>query len=202
LSVPTTKRPSEVALKQPESPATQDAVSSQSPSVSPTPIVPAPAIPPAGVQEPASNPEHDSAGVQHSEEEPGARHEEPEDKREETAAKQEEPAKDIATPQLLQDSKQETLSPATQGQPTPALAPETKPATVASWTLREVTNGTAVLAGPSGTLRVTRGDTVPGLGKVTSIVRWGNGWVVAATAGYCTSSPVDHADGICKPYRD
>jgi hypothetical protein len=194
LSLPTTKGPSDVAVKRPDLPATQDAVSSQSAPVTQTPIVPATATPPAVTQEPESASEHDPAGAQHSEEEPGA-------KQEESATKQEETTKDTATPQLP-DSKQETPSPATRAQPTPAVAPETKPTTVASWTLREVTNNTAVLEGPAGTLRVMRGDTVPGLGKVTSIVRWGNGWVVAATAGYCTSSPVDHADGICKPYRD
>jgi hypothetical protein len=31
---------------------------------------------------------------------------------------------------------------------------------------------------PEPQLDFVRGDTVPGLGKVTSIVRWGNSWVV------------------------
>ncbi len=75
------------------------------------------------------------------------------------------------------------------------------PKTVEVWSLQEVTDGTAVLQGPVGTLRVATGDTVAGLGKVTAIVRWGKGWVVATSAGYCRSARPDHADGICKPYR-
>ncbi len=85
----------------------------------------------------------------------------------------------------------------------PKLIPtgKTTPTTIEAWTLHEVTNGTAVLQGPIGTLRVTLGDTVAGLGKVTAIARWGKGWVVATSAGYCTSARPEHADGICKPYR-
>ena len=94
-------------------------------------------------------------------------------------------------------------SPSPSLQNDPKLTPmgETTPKTIEAWTLHEVTNGTAVLQGPIGTLRVTLGDTVAGLGKVTAIVRWGKGWVVATSAGYCASAPPDHADGICKPYR-
>jgi hypothetical protein len=130
--------------------------------------------------------ERDVAGVRHSEEQ--------------VAAKQEQMAQDIATRQVEQSTKQEMPSPSSQDQSMPAGL-ETTPKTIAGWTLREVTNGTAVLQGLIGILRVTRGDTVPGLGKVTSIVRWGNGWVVATSAGYCTSAPPNHVDGICKPYR-
>ena len=94
-------------------------------------------------------------------------------------------------------------APSSSSQNDPKLTPmgEATPKTIEAWTLHEVTNGTAVLQGPVGTLRVTLGDTVAGLGKVTAIVRWGKGWVVATSAGYCTSAPPDHADGICKPYR-
>jgi hypothetical protein len=92
-------------------------------------------------------------------------------------------------------------SPSLQNDPKLTPTAETTPKTIEAWTLHEVTNGTAVLQGPIGTLRVTLGDTVAGLGKVTAIVRWSKGWVVATSAGYCTSAPPDHADGICKPYR-
>ena len=92
-------------------------------------------------------------------------------------------------------------SPSLQNDPKLTPTGETTPKTIQAWTLHEVTNGTAVLQGPIGTLRVTLGDTVAGLGKVTAIVRWSKGWVVATSAGYCTSAPADHADGICKPYR-
>jgi hypothetical protein len=61
--------------------------------------------------------------------------------------------------------------------------PETRPTTIEGWTLREVINGTAVLEGPNGTLRVTRGDTVPGVGRIVSIFRWGNRLMVATSRG-------------------
>jgi len=65
------------------------------------------------------------------------------------------------------------------------LAPvsETRPTTIEGWTLREVVNGTAVLEGPNGILHVTRGDTVPGVGKIVSIFRWGNRLMVATSGG-------------------
>ncbi len=61
--------------------------------------------------------------------------------------------------------------------------PETRPTTIEGWTLREVVNGTAVIIGPNGVWRVTPGQTVPGIGRVDSIVRWGNRLVVATTKG-------------------
>ncbi len=61
--------------------------------------------------------------------------------------------------------------------------PETKPTTIEGWTLRDVTNGTVVLEGPNGTWKAARGDAVPGLGRVDSIVRWGNRWIVATSRG-------------------
>ena len=64
-----------------------------------------------------------------------------------------------------------------------APVPETRPTTIEGWTLREVMNGTAVLEGPNGTWHVTRGDTVPGVGKIVSIFRWGNRLMVATSGG-------------------
>ena len=64
-----------------------------------------------------------------------------------------------------------------------APVPETRPTTIDGWTLREVVNGTAVLEGPGGSLRVKRGDTVPGVGKVVAIIRWGNRLIVATSKG-------------------
>jgi hypothetical protein len=94
--------------------------------------------------------------------------------------------------------RQNTSSPPLQLTPTP----ETRP-TIKDWTLREVIDGTAVLQGPGGIRRVTRGDSVPGLGRVDSIVRWGNRWIVATSSGYCESALPNQTaqDGICKPYR-
>jgi hypothetical protein len=65
----------------------------------------------------------------------------------------------------------------------PTPVPETKPTTIEGWTLLEVMGGTAVLEGPNGVWRATRGDTVPGIGKIDSIVRWGNRWIVATSRG-------------------
>jgi hypothetical protein len=65
----------------------------------------------------------------------------------------------------------------------PAPAPETRPTTIEGWTLLEVKGSTAVLEGPNGIWRATRGDTVPGVGKIDSIVRWGNRWIVATSRG-------------------
>ena len=70
--------------------------------------------------------ERDVAGVQHSEAQVGAMQEQ--------------------TPQVEQNTKQEMPSPSTQDQSMPAGL-ETTPTTIAGWTLREVTNGTAVLQG-------------------------------------------------------
>lgn len=64
-----------------------------------------------------------------------------------------------------------------------AAAPETRPGTVPGWSVLEVRDGTAVLEGPDGVKMVARGDVVPGLGRVDSIVRWGNRWIVATASG-------------------
>jgi hypothetical protein len=65
----------------------------------------------------------------------------------------------------------------------PAPVPETRPTTIKGWIIREVNGGTAVLEGPNGVWKATRGDTVPGVGKIDSIVRWGNRWIVATSRG-------------------
>lgn len=66
--------------------------------------------------------------------------------------------------------------------------PETKPATIEGWTVRSVAGETAVLEGPSGIVRVARGDHIPGVGKVLTIVRWGNRWIVATSGGLISTS--------------
>jgi hypothetical protein len=66
--------------------------------------------------------------------------------------------------------------------------PETSPTTIEGWTVREVRGGTAILEGPDGIWTVTRGDTVPGVGRIDSIVRWGSHWIVA-TAGGLIATP-------------
>jgi len=57
------------------------------------------------------------------------------------------------------------------------------PGVVEGWVVREVTNGTAVLQGPNGVWNAKRGDNVPGLGTVDSIVMWGNRWIVSTSRG-------------------
>ena len=76
-------------------------------------------------------------------------------------------------------------SPATPAEPRPLLmpAPETRPTTIEGWTVLDVRGGTAVLQGPDGVRTVTLGDTVPGIGRIDSIVRWGNRWIVATANG-------------------
>jgi len=62
-------------------------------------------------------------------------------------------------------------------------APETRPTTIPGWTVIEVRDGAAVLEGPDGIRVARRGETVPGLGHVDSIVRWGSRLIVATTNG-------------------
>jgi hypothetical protein len=79
----------------------------------------------------------------------------------------------------LTGAKAEGLRTRTKLTPTP----QTRPKTIEGWTLREVTNGTAVLEGPNGVWRATPGQTVPGVGRVDSIVRWGNRLIVTTSRG-------------------
>jgi hypothetical protein len=67
--------------------------------------------------------------------------------------------------------------------PRPAAVPETRPTTIEGWTIREVVGGTVVLEGPGGVWRAKQGDTVPGVGRIDSIARWGSRWIVATTRG-------------------
>jgi hypothetical protein len=75
--------------------------------------------------------------------------------------------------------------PGAPAEPRPLLmpAPETRPTTIDGWTVLEVQGQTAVLQGPAGVRTVTLGDTVPGIGRIDSIVRWGNRWIVATANG-------------------
>lgn len=65
----------------------------------------------------------------------------------------------------------------------PTAVAETKPTTMAGWVIREVNGNTAVLEGPNGVWRANQGDTIPSIGKIDSIVRWGNRWIVATSKG-------------------
>jgi hypothetical protein len=61
--------------------------------------------------------------------------------------------------------------------------PETRPTTIEGWTVLEVRGGMVVLEGPDGVRTAARGDTIPGVGRIDSIVRWGNRWIVATASG-------------------
>jgi hypothetical protein len=86
-------------------------------------------------------------------------------------------------------AKAEAASAATQTNTTltarEPMAPvaETRPTTIEGWTVLEVRGGTAVLEGPDGVRTAARGDTIPGIGRIDSIVRWGNRWIVATASG-------------------
>jgi len=64
-----------------------------------------------------------------------------------------------------------------------APAPETRPTTIPGWRVVDVRDGTAVLEGPDGIRLAAHGDSIPGIGRVESIVRWGNRWIVATANG-------------------
>lgn len=62
-------------------------------------------------------------------------------------------------------------------------APETKPTTIDGWSVLDVRSGSVVLAGPDGVHTASTGDIVPGVGRIESVVRWGNRWIVATASG-------------------
>jgi hypothetical protein len=67
--------------------------------------------------------------------------------------------------------------------PSPMPFPETRPETIEGWIVRDVSGATAVLEGPDGVWRANRGDTLPRVGRVESIVRWGSRWIVVTSTG-------------------
>src|SRR5262245_9783969 len=71
--------------------------------------------------------------------------------------------------------------------PRPTPTQDTRATTMPGWTIREVVGSPAVLEGSDGIVRVPRGDTVPGLGRIDSIVRWGNRWIAATSRGLITT---------------
>jgi len=97
----------------------------------------------------------------------------------------------LGTQQVAASSRTDSVAQANTNPPgalavpreTMVPAPETRPTTIEGWTVREVRGGTAILDGPDGVWTVTRGDTVPGVGRIDSIVRWGSRWIVATANG-------------------
>jgi hypothetical protein len=95
----------------------------------------------------------------------------------------------IRTSAVLQQSAREPAAsdfghrPRTLPSPSPMPFPETRPETIEGWTVRDVSGVTAVLEGPDGVWRAMRGDTVPRVGRIESIVRWGSRWIVVTSSG-------------------
>jgi hypothetical protein len=90
----------------------------------------------------------------------------------------------------LATAKQATTSPGPsaahselKSEPGLKPAPETRPTTIAGWTIREVYGGTAVLVGRDHVWTVRLGDYVPGVGRIDAITRWGSRWIVVTTNG-------------------
>jgi len=102
---------------------------------------------------------------------------------EQLAAKQEQLDRNDEPARNEQENKEARLPPAPQPQVRLAPVPETPPTTIPGWIVHEVANGTAVVQGPNGIWRVSRGDVLPGAGRVDSIVRWGNRWIVSTNRG-------------------
>jgi hypothetical protein len=99
------------------------------------------------------------------------------------------PAKPSGGTRLSVESASASTTPVTPANTTitarePVVAaPETRPTTIEGWTVLDVRGGTVVLEGPDGVRTAARGDTVPGIGRIVSIVRWGNRWIVATASG-------------------
>jgi hypothetical protein len=56
--------------------------------------------------------------------------------------------------------------------------------------IRDVVGNTVVVEGPGGVWKATQADTMPGVGKVDSIVRWGNRWMVSTSKGLISTQQV------------
>ncbi len=65
--------------------------------------------------------------------------------------------------------------------------PETRPTTLEGWSVRSVNREGAILVGPDRVWTVKPGDAVPDLGRIDTIVRWGNYWVVGTSSGIISS---------------
>ena len=107
-------------------------------------------------------------------------------------------ASTASTREAQPSDQRAAAKPATALTPQPsapaAVAAAPKPATppvhtrrIENWTLREVVDGMAILAGPDGLVGVFSGDVVPGIGRVQSISRRGGRWVVATNRGVITA---------------
>ncbi|ACB94313.1 hypothetical protein [Beijerinckia indica] len=78
--------------------------------------------------------------------------------------------------------------------PLPPVKPEKpntedrKPTLISSWVVRDVYQGIALVEGKKGALQVARGEMIPGAGRVQSIEKRGQGWVVITNQGLVDSA--------------
>jgi hypothetical protein len=81
-----------------------------------------------------------------------------------------------------------TIAPPATAAAAPAPVPAGKPEiarlpTVEGWVLRDVENGSALIAGRQGSYEVYPGDPVPGLGRIDAIRKQDGKWVVVTSKG-------------------
>ncbi len=102
-----------------------------------------------------------------------------------SSTRQAQPLEKPAAAQLAPPPLQSSAPPIPAGAPKPTRA-TTQIKRIENWAVREVVDGMAILAGPGGIIGVLSGDVVPGLGRVQSISRRGERWVVATSKGLIT----------------
>jgi hypothetical protein len=105
-----------------------------------------------------------------------------------------------ATHGVKQHTESKTSSPPLHSQVKRIPVPETRLTTIEGWMLREITNGKAVWEGPNGIWTAKRGDTVPGVGRVESIVLWGARWIVATSSGLLSTPYRAYVTPSGRPY--
>ncbi len=97
------------------------------------------------------------------------------------------PAAVAAAPAASRDVTGTIAPPATTAAaPVPLPAPKPEIArlpTVEGWVLRDVENGSALIAGRQGEYEVYPGDPVPGLGRIDAIRKQDGKWVVVTSKG-------------------
>jgi len=78
------------------------------------------------------------------------------------------------------------LGPGVSRETTGSIAPARPP--IRGWTVREVHDGMAIVAGPYGYRQIGPGDTLPGAGRVERIEKSGAGWTVVTDQGVINGS--------------
>jgi hypothetical protein len=122
------------------------------------------------------------------------------------AARLEKLEKKLAAPAVASIAPPPTAPAAPPPKPSAALASPSAPAVgpgvskettgsialarppIRGWTVREVHDGMAIVAGPYGYRQIGPGDTLPGAGRVERIERSGAGWAVVTDQGVINSS--------------